>query len=185
MLYIIYIVTEKVIILWFIKLIIFISCMIVIVTGTPGTGKTKVAKKIAKKYKLKYVDIGEVVKKNKLYDKYDKKLDTYIVDVNKLNKFLIKFIKNKKDLVLDSHLTHYLNKKYVDLCIVTKCDIKVLKKRLMRRKYNKMKIRENLDAEILEVCLVEALERKHKVRVIDTTKGLNKKELELNITHRK
>src|SRR3989344_5154169 len=110
MLYIIYIVTEKVIILWFIKLIIFISCMIVIVTGTPGTGKTKVAKKIAKKYKLKYVDIGEVVKKNKLYDKYDKKLDTYIVDVNKLNKFLIKFIKNKKDLVLDSHLTHYLNK---------------------------------------------------------------------------
>ncbi len=155
--------------------------VIIIVTGTPATGKTKIAKLISKKYKLKYVDVGKLVKDNKVYDKYDKKLRTYIVDVKKLNKSLMNLIKKEKNLVLDSHLTHYLDKKYVDLCIVTKCDIKVLKKRLEKRKYPKEKIRENLDSEILDVCLVESLEKGYKVKVIDTTKGLNKKDLELNI----
>lgn len=155
--------------------------VIIIVTGTPATGKTKIAKLISKKYKLKYVDVGKLVKDNKVYDKYDKKLRTYIVDVKKLNKSLMNLIKKEKNLVLDSHLTHYLDKKYVDLCIVTKCDIKVLKKRLEKKKYPKEKIRENLDSEILDVCLVESLEKGYKVKVIDTTKGLNKKDLELNI----
>lgn len=147
--------------------------VIIIITGTSGSGKTKVAREIAKKYKLKYVDVGSLIIKNKLYDKYDRKFKSYIVDERKLNRFLIKLIKKEKNLVLDSHLSHYLDKKYVDLCIVTKCDLKILKKRLEKRKYSKEKIKENLEAEILDTCLVEALERKHKVKIVDTTKGLN------------
>ena len=50
--------------------------------------------------------------------------------------------------------------------------VKGIKKRLVKRKYSKEKIRENLDAEILDVCLVEALENKHKVKVVDTTNGI-------------
>ncbi|MEK6934559.1 MAG: AAA family ATPase, partial [Nanoarchaeota archaeon] len=122
--------------------------MIIIITGTSGSGKTKVAREIAKKYKLKYVDVGSLIIKNKLYDKYDRKFKSYIVDERKLNRFLIKLIKKEKNLVLDSHLSHYLDKKYVDLCIVTKCDLKILKKRLEKRKYSKEKIKENLEAEI-------------------------------------
>ena len=78
--------------------------------------------------------------------------------------------KSKKLLVIDSHLSHYLPKKYVKLCVVTKCDLKVLKKRLEKRKYSKGKVRENLDAEIFDVCLNEAKELGHKVKVVDTTK---------------
>ena len=86
---------------------------------------------------------------------------------------MINLTKNSKNsLVLDSHLTHYLPSKYVDICYITKCSIKELKKRLMKRRYSKEKIRENLDAEILDVCLMEALENKHRVKVIDTTKGV-------------
>ena len=49
---------------------------------------------------------------------------------------------------------------------------KNIKRRLEKRKYNKEKIRENIDCEIFDVCLTDALENKHKVIVIDTTKGL-------------
>jgi|SRR3989344_4665126 len=153
--------------------------MIIIVTGSVGTGKTKIARAIAKKYNLNYLDLNELIVKNKLYENYDRKFKTYIVDVKKVNKFLIKLIKKEKNLVIDSHLSHYLNKKYVDLCIVTKCDIKILKKRLEKRKYSKEKIRENLDAEILDVCLIEALDNNHKVKVIDTTKGFNQNKLNI------
>ena len=148
--------------------------MIIVVTGTPGTGKTKVAKEIAKLFGLKYFDLNSFVKKKKLYEKYDKKFDTYLVDIKKLNKNIVNIIKKNSDIVIDSHLSHYLDKKYVDLYLVVKCDIKILKKRLEKRNYSKLKLRENLDSEIFDVCLVEALEKGHKVKIVDTSKGVNK-----------
>src|SRR3989344_2311392 len=114
----------------------------IIITGSVCSGKTSIAKEIAKEKNYTYIDINYLIKKHKLYDYYDKKLKTYIVDI-------------------------------------TKCNIKELKKRLEKRKYSKQKIRENLDAEILDVCLIEALNNKHKVKVIDTTKGFNQNKLNI------
>jgi adenylate kinase len=149
--------------------------MVIIFTGSPGTGKSIIAKALAKKLNLKYVDVNDLIVKNKLRSKYIRKLDTYEVDVKKLNKFLLGIIKNDKKLIIDSHLSHYLPAKNVDYCIVCKTDIKELKKRLEKRKYSKAKVRENLDSEIFDVCLIEALHNKHKVIVIDTTfKNVNK-----------
>jgi len=153
--------------------------MFLIVTGTPSSGKTKVARALAKKYKLKYIDVYKLIKENKLYSFYDRRLKSYVVDVSKLNIFLVKNFKDK-DVIIDSHLSHELDKRYVDLCVVVKCDIKVLKRRLERRGYSKLKIRENLDAEIFDVCLVEAVENGHKIKIIDTSNGLKKKDLEIH-----
>ena len=63
--------------------------------------------------------------------------------------------------------------RYIDLCIITKCNLKVLEKRLKNKKYSKEKIRENMDAEIFDVCLNEAKENKHKIMIVDTTKDIN------------
>ena len=151
----------------------------VIVTGTPGTGKTTIAKKLAKSLGYHYIDVNKLISKNKLSEGYDKKRKTRVVDTQKLNRFLIECInqlktnKRIKGLVIDSHFSHYMPKKYVNLVIVTKCDINELNKRLKKRKYSKNKIRENLQAEIFDVCRNEALLGKHKVSVIDTTKGFN------------
>lgn len=170
---------------------------IIIVTGTPCTGKTVLSRKIANKLNLHYADVNKIITKYNLAESYDKKRKTKVVDINKLNKKLIREIANirktiknetnkkysknnkaiknkiKNGIVIDSHLSHYLPKKHADLCIVAKCGLKVLQKRLKRRKYPKEKIRENLDAEIFDVCLNEAKEEGHKVIVIDTTKGIN------------
>jgi len=143
----------------------------IIVTGSPGTGKTTIAKALAKKLKFKYLDVNKLIKEKKLKEKYIKKFDSYEIDIKKLNKELIKIIKKSDKIVIDSHLSHYLSKKYVNLCIVCKCNLKDLKKRLEKRKYSKIKIRENLDSEIFDVCLFEALDNKHNVITLDTTKG--------------
>ena len=149
--------------------------MIIIVTGSVGTGKTSIAKTLSKKLKLQYVDVNKLIKENKLYSNYNRKFKSYEVDVKILNKFLVKFLKNKDNLVLDSHLSHYLPAKYVDYCIVCKCKLKELRKRLEKRNYSELKIKENLDSEIFDVCLVDALENKHNVIIIDTTKKTVKK----------
>ena len=153
---------------------------VICVTGTPGTGKTTIAKKLAKKLDFYYLDVNESIKKHKLSEGYDKIRKTRIVNIKKLNRFLINYIKQFKNLnkkfngiVIDSHLSHYLPKKYVDFCIITKCAIKELSRRLKNKKYHQNKIQENLQAEIFDICYNEAVERKHKVTVVDTTKGFN------------
>ena len=177
----------------------------ILVTGTPGTGKTALSKKLAKKLNLHYLDVNLIIEKYRLSEGYDSKRKTKIIDAKRLNRALIreiksynekisniktsiknnknKPIKNKKNkikiqnikngIIIDSHLSHYLPKKYADLCIVTKCDLKILKKRLKRKKYSESKIRENLDAEIFDICLNEAKENGHEAFIVDTTKGIN------------
>lgn len=152
---------------------------VIAVSGVPATGKTTLSKKLAKKLDFYYIDVNKLISRYKLSEGYDRKRRTKIVDVNKLNKLLInkinQFQKNKKikGIVIDSHLSHYLPKKYVNLVVVTKCGIKKLSKRLKKRKYSQNKIKENLQAEIFDVCYNEAFEGKHRIIVIDTTKGFN------------
>ena len=147
---------------------------VIIISGTPGTGKTTTAKKLAREKNYEYIDVAKLIKENKLSSGYDKKRKTNIIDVKKLNKFLINLTniykkdKKVKGMIIDSHLSHYLPPKYVDLCIITKCNLKTLQKRLKKKHYHKEKIRENLDAEIFDICLYEAKELGHKIKIMYT-----------------
>tara|TARA_Y100000310_G_scaffold335338_2_gene417122 strand:- start:36823 stop:37299 length:477 start_codon:yes stop_codon:yes gene_type:complete len=153
---------------------------VTIITGTPGTGKSTLAKKLAKERKAIVVDVNALIKKEKLFDGYDRSLKTSLVDIEKLNKKLLKLIKElqkeKKDIIIDSHLSHYLPPRVVDECIVTKCSkLLTLKRRLEKRKYSKKKVRENMDAEIFDVCALEAYVNKHKkIKIVDSCKRKKK-----------
>lgn len=144
---------------------------VIIITGTPGTGKTYLAKKLSLLLQYKHIDVNKLVKTHHLYDSYDRKKDTFVVDLKLLNPFLIRLIKSTtKGLIIDSHMSHFLPCKYVDICIVCKCDLKTLTKRLEKRPYSKAKIRENLDSEIFDICLHEAEEQNHSPIVVDCSK---------------
>ncbi len=69
---------------------------VIIVTGTPGTGKTTLSKKISKLLDYKYIDVNKLIKENKLHDGYDRKKKCFVVDIIDLNKFLIGEIKRLK-----------------------------------------------------------------------------------------
>ena len=171
---------------------------VIAITGTPGTGKTTLAKLIAdiiaRDFKDEVNDNTNVIvidgkafiEKNKLYDYIDKD-NTFVVDIDRFTSALVNEINNTSYhstkpgiinfIIIDSHLSHYLPSSEVDMCIVTKCDIKVLKQRLEQRNYSAKKIRDNLDSEIFEICNIEALDQGHNVKVIDTTKGIQIKTL--------
>lgn len=141
----------------------------IIVTGSPATGKTTIAKSLAKKHDCQYLDLTCFIKTNHLSEGYDKKRKCLIVNIKKLIPKLIKFIEHSdKTLIIDGHLSHYLPPSYVKLCIVAVCDLKVLKKRMKKRRYPDQKIRENLEAEAFDMFITEAKEHGHKVKIIDT-----------------
>ena len=148
----------------------------ILLTGTPGTGKTELAKKLSLLLGYAYFDVNSYAKKAHIYGSYDSKRQTYVVDEAKLAHSLIKvrleaLKAGKKGLIFDSHLSHYLPPKYADLCIVTRCGLKTLKQRLHKKGYSPAKVRENLDAEIFDTCLIEARELGHKVLTFDTTRA--------------
>ncbi len=155
---------------------------LIIISGTPGSGKSTLAIWLAKKLKGMRVDIHDYY--TELSTKYDKKKQCYDIDMKKFEKLVKEKIKGVsknqeyRALIIDSHITHLLPKKLVDLCIVTTCsNLKKLEQRLQERKYSKQKIRENLDVEIFQICLHEAKEKGHQVLVVDTAKRVNKTQI--------
>ena len=153
----------------------------IIVTGTPCTGKSTLSKKLVKylqRLQVKLLDVNLIINKHGLKWSYEKSRDTYIIDTKKRNKILIDYITKEKKaktayLIIDSHLSHYLPSKYVNLCIITTCNLKKLQSRLRKRNYGLAKVRENLDAEIFEIIYHEAKQLHSKLVKIDTTKGIN------------
>ena len=142
--------------------------MAIIVTGTPGTGKTTFAKELAAQKGYEYRDINYFIKKYKLSAVKDKTRDARVVDEKKFSQAVQKELQKNKNIIIDSHFSHDIPAKYIEACYVMKTDIKTLKQRLEARKYSEAKIRENLDAEIFDTCRQEAKEAGHNVITILT-----------------
>ena len=143
--------------------------MIIVVTGTPGTGKTTVSKYIADQLGYTYID-GNDFLDNACMD-YDEDRDCKIIDSAQWIKNIQNHLESKNidNAVIDSHFSQELPAEILDFCIVTTCDRTLLRQRLLERGYKKEKIDENIEAEIMEVCAIEAQEHGHKIYMLDTT----------------
>jgi adenylate kinase len=158
----------------------------ILVTGTPATGKTMVAKTLAESLGCKYVDVKRVIREHKLEGSYDEKRHCGVVDEEKLRKILENMISESKTcLIIDSHLSHFVSKEKARLCIVTKCDLKELEKRLKARGYDEAKVKDNLECEIMQVCESEAFELGHDMIIVDTTSGFDVEEIKEKIREKK
>jgi adenylate kinase len=150
--------------------------MRIILTGTPGTGKTSIGNELAKALKCEIIHVNELLKKGRLYSK--KEGGEHVADLPKLRKALLAILKTKENIILESHLLCDLRLP-ADIVIVMRCDPKELDRRLRKRKYAKIKINENLLSEILDYCLINALENYMKGRVmqVDATGRISAKSL--------
>ncbi len=125
----------------------------------PGVGKTRFAKALAKKLNATYVNLGEVALKNGFIKGFDAKRDTYIVDIKKLKSWLKSFLNYTNGLiVLNGNYAPFIAPKtQVKKIFILRCHPNVLKKRLAKRGYSKNKILENVQAELLDTSLFDAL----------------------------
>lgn len=130
----------------------------IIITGTPGTGKTSHAQLLADQVpELKVVDIKKVAKENGAITGYDEERKCDIVDEDILIDALEDDL-DKGNVVIDWHVSDGFPERLIDLVVVLRTDNTTLYDRLKEREYDDKKIEENIDAEIMEVVLNDALE---------------------------
>lgn len=136
------------------------------ITGTPGTGKSSVAENLSDFLDWKVIKINEILTKNDIYEGYDEKRGSYIVDQDRLDEVLEAFM--TENCIVEGHLAHYVSD--LDYIFVLRAKPKELKKRLKSKGWNKDKIVENVQAEILDTILQKSTERHSNVCEINTTK---------------
>lgn len=133
--------------------------MIVALTGTPGVGKSTVADILNDKgYPVK--SVSEVA------ERYDtivgEEMGSRVVDTDTLSSK----IDRSKFTILEGHLSHQLDP---DMVIVLRCNPKILKDRLAKKGWEEAKVLENIEAEITDSILMEALSHK-TVYEVDNSK---------------
>ena len=123
--------------------------MKILVTGTPGCGKTTLAKRLGKKLKIDVINEKDFALKNSIGHFNDEgELEIPIKEFEKkFNSFLIK----NKDIIIEGHVVCEMKLK-VDKVILLKVDPEELEARLEQRNYPASKIMDNVFCEGIDYC---------------------------------
>ena len=116
------------------------------ITGTPGTGKTAVAKELSVITGLAYVDLNKWLLSH-LPHSYDSQRHSFVIDESKLSNIHI-------DGIVDGHLSHFCD---CDAIVLIRCpDQKEHLRRMKNKGFDPEKAQENMEAELMEVIAEEA-----------------------------
>nr|WP_321496694.1 adenylate kinase family protein [uncultured Methanolobus sp.] len=140
--------------------------MLIGITGTPGTGKTSVTRMLEEERLYQVIHLNELIKEEKLYSETDTERDCVVADMDMVYDRVLELQDRSSAVtIVDSHLSHHI----ADIVIVLRTDPAVLKGRLEKRNYSEEKIKENLEAEALDIILAESVEWCDRVFEINTT----------------
>jgi len=146
---------------------------VIVITGTPGVGKTSVSERLAAKLEAFHIDLTDLVKSERLSSGYDRRRQTLLSDTDELAKRVQQIVKQSRgDLIIDGHYaTSVVSKRAVSRVFVLRCHPQQLKQQMEERGFKGAKLWENLAAEILDVCLYDAIKEMGlgKVCEIDIT----------------
>ncbi|WIA44376.1 hypothetical protein OEZ86_007148 [Tetradesmus obliquus] len=151
----------------------------ILVTGTPGTGKTTTSQMVAEQAGLTYINVGDWVKQHELHSGYDEEHEALIIDEDKVVDVLEDVVAAGGCLV-DYHSCDFFPERWFDLVVVLQTDNTVLYERLERRGYPQAKITENVECEIMMVLLQEAHDS-YDQNIVVPLPSNNPQEMESNV----
>lgn len=146
---------------------------VIVITGSVGTGKTTVSKILAEELGCEHIDLGEVAVKKKFILSFNDRRISFIADLPRLTEFVTGLVeKTEGYVIVDGHYAPaVVPLRLVSIAVVLRCDPDQLRGRLSRLTAMEGKIAENVEAEIIDLCLYDAIKAygTEKVLEIDTT----------------
>jgi len=158
-------------------------------TGTPGTGKTEVSKRLEKEgYRI--LHLTEFIREYNIPSERDSERDCIVVDMDSLEEAVFEYQQQERRnyakhffdsqlcledihsapanfpvLFIESHMAHYL----CDRAVVFRTHPNILKIRLDERGYSEKKVMENVMAESIDVVLCDCFDYCRRIYEINTT----------------
>jgi adenylate kinase len=129
----------------------------ILITGTPGTGKTETSSIIAERIGFRHLQVGQLIKENQCYEEIDESLDTMIIDDDKVCDLLEPMIEEGGNII-DFHSCELFPERWIELVLVLRTKTEILYDRLVARGYSDKKREENMECEIMNIVLEEAKE---------------------------
>ncbi len=140
--------------------------MKIAITGTPGTGKTSIAKMIGRAMNAPVIDANAIAIQNGCVIRKNSRGES-IIDVRKLRTKLIDALTHAgENAIVEGHLVCEFPLP-VDIVLVVRTHPRLLQNRLKKRTYSQEKIDENVLTEILDYCTSQALVHYRRADVID------------------
>ena len=132
---------------------------IIVITGTPGVGKTTITKALANKLSALHLSVGDLARAENLFLGVDVERETLILDLKKLTKRIKTIIcSSSQDVIVEGHCASDVTpRKLVTYTFVLRRDPDDLKIKLKEKGFKEPKILENVASELLDVCLINAV----------------------------
>lgn len=139
----------------------------VAITGVPGTGKTTVAEALARRGH-RVVHLNDFARGAGLLGEMDEARGSHVIDMDELAERLnAEFDSFEGLLFVESHFAHEMD---VDHVVLLRVDPAVLIERLEARGWGEAKVRENVEAEALDVLAQEVLDTGLPASEVDATR---------------
>jgi len=133
---------------------------VILISGTPCVGKTSVAHYLTPKLDALYVNLTDLATHENLTLGKDKERNTTIVDEVKMKRRINQIVtkSDKQNVIIDGHYAvNVVPPKLVTRVFILRRDPVELRKFMTNSGYSDRKLNENLASEILDVCLIDAL----------------------------
>ncbi|GAB4852398.1 Adenylate kinase isoenzyme 6 [Ancistrocladus abbreviatus] len=129
----------------------------ILITGTPGTGKTTVSSALAEATQLCHIEVGELVKQKNLHDGWDEEFECHVINEDLVCDELEDMMEEGGNIV-DYHGCDFFPERWFDRVVVLQTENSILYDRLSKRGYTGSKLSNNIECEIFQVLLEEAKE---------------------------
>jgi adenylate kinase len=134
---------------------------VILITGTPCVGKTTIAMALTEKLNAEYINLTDYAKQHNLTLGEDTERCTTIIDEEAMQASLgetIDALQNEYIIIDGHYAAAVIPEQHVALVFVLRRNPKELKLFMTQRGYSDSKMWENLQAEIIDICLGEAVE---------------------------
>ncbi|XP_033124059.1 adenylate kinase isoenzyme 6-like [Anneissia japonica] len=127
----------------------------ILLTGTPGTGKTTLGQELAHRLDMQYINVGDVAKEKELYEGWDEDYQCPVLDEDRVIDEMEDIVTNG-GCVVDYHSCEFFPERWFDIIFVLRTDNSILYSRLEQRGYSGRKLQDNIQCEIFQTILDEA-----------------------------
>ncbi|XP_051633577.1 adenylate kinase isoenzyme 6 isoform X1 [Manacus candei] len=169
----------------------------VLITGTPGVGKTTLGKELASRAGLSYINVGDLAKEDscggsappncpdpvcaagELYEGFDEEYDCPILDEDRVIDELEDRMR-EGGVVVDYHGCDFFPERWFHIVFVLRTDNSFLYDRLESRGYTGKKLQDNIQCEIFQTLYEEAMES-YKKEIVHQLPSNTPEDLERNL----